>query len=486
MLFNSYEFIFLFLPITLIVYFTLNRFDKNRLAKGWLVLASLYFYSYFHKSYLILIVTSILFNYFIGDRLNSQNKKGRGSYIWRKLYLILGVLFNVGALGYFKYYDFFVENINYIFKTNLPLLHILLPLGISFFTFQQLSFVVDSYYRKNLRYDFLSYSLFVTFFPQLIAGPIVLPTEMLPQFESEENKKVNWANMNRGLYIFSIGLAKKVIVADSIASFANAGFDMMESLNFVEAWLTSISYTLQLYFDFSGYCDMAIGIGLMFNILLPINFNSPYKSTNIQEFWQKWHMTLGRFLANYLYIPLGGNRKGEKRTLLNLLIVFLVSGIWHGAGWNFIIWGMLHGICILIHRVWKNSKRKMNKFIGWLITMNLVNIFWVFFRAKDLASAFKVIKGMFDISSLMVIISNPFRILDMTKDYREFAKGDLGNELNLFLLILSFVLVISFKNSLDKGRDFNFRFKDSVETVLYFWGGGFLMTRVAEFLYFNF
>ena len=198
---------------------------------------------------------------------------------------------------------------------------------------------------------------------------------MLPQFESEENKKINWANMNRGLYIFSIGLAKKVIIADKISFFSNSGFDIIETLNFGQAWLTSLSYTLQLYFDFSGYCDMAIGIGLMFNILLPINFNSPYKSTNIQEFWQKWHMTLGRFLANYLYIPLGGNRKGEKRTLLNLLIVFLVSGIWHGAGWNFIIWGMLHGICILIHRVWKNSKRKMNKFIGWFITMNLVNIF---------------------------------------------------------------------------------------------------------------
>ena len=481
MLFNSYEFIFLFLPITLIVYFTLNRFGKNRLAKGWLVLASLYFYSYFNKKYLILIVVSIVVNYFVGKLL--EEKK---DVVVRKVLLICGVIFNVGMIGYYKYYDFFIENINYIFKINLPLFHILLPLGISFFTFQQLSFVVDSYYRKNLRYDFLSYSLFVTFFPQLIAGPIVLPTEMLPQFESEENKKINWANMNRGLYIFSIGLAKKVIVADSIASFANAGFDMMESLNFVEAWLTSVSYTLQLYFDFSGYCDMAIGIGLMFNILLPINFNSPYKSTNIQEFWQKWHMTLGRFLANYLYIPLGGNRKGEKRTLVNLLIVFLVSGIWHGAGWNFIIWGMLHGICILIHRVWKNSKRKMNKFVGWFITMNLVNIFWVFFRATNLHDAIKVIKGMFDIDSLTIIISNPFRILDMTKDYREFAKGDLGNELNLFLLIFSFVLTTSFRNSLDKGRDFNFRFKDSVETVLYFWCGVFLMTRVAEFLYFNF
>ena len=406
----------------------------------------------------------------------------------RKVLLICGVVFNIGMIGYYKYYDFFIENINYIFKTNLPLLHILLPLGISFFTFQQLSFVVDSYYRKNLRYDFLSYSLFVTFFPQLIAGPIVLPTEMLPQFESEENKKINWANMNRGLYIFSIGLAKKVIIADSIASFANAGFDMMESLNFVEAWLTSVSYTLQLYFDFSGYCDMAIGIGLMFNILLPINFNSPYKSTNIQEFWQKWHMTLGRFLANYLYIPLGGNRKGEKRTLLNLLIVFLVSGIWHGAGWNFIIWGMLHGMCILIHRVWKNSKRKMNKFVGWFITMNLVNIFWIFFRAKDLASAFKVIKGMFDINGFLYILKNPFKILIETEKYRNLvAQLNYFGTKELFLyLILSIFIVFLLKNSIQKLRNFKENKKNIFEMIFYLIFGIISLSQMSTFLYFNF
>ena len=481
MLFNSYEFIFLFLPITLIVYFTLNRFRKYKLAKGWLVIASLYFYSYFHKSYLILIMTSIGVNYLVGNRLSDSK-----SIIERKIFLILGVLFNVVGLGYFKYYDFFISNVNTVFKTNLPLLHILLPLGISFFTFQQLSFIVDSYYKKHLKYDFLSYCLFVTFFPQLIAGPIVLPTEMLPQFESEENKKINWENMNRGFYIFSIGLAKKVIIADTISNFANAGFDMMESLNIVEAWLTSVSYTLQLYFDFSGSCDMAMGIALMFNIVLPINFNSPYKSTNIQEFWKRWHMTLGRFLTNYLYIPLGGNRKGELKTLRNLFIVFLVSGIWHGAGWNFIIWGMLHGICILIHRIWKNSGRKMNKFVGWFITTNLVNIFWIFFRATNLHDAIKVIKGMFDINSLIQIIKNPRAILETTKDFRELAKGDLGNELNLFLLMFSFIVVIGLKNSLAKGKNMKFSFINSIETVLYFWGGVFLMTRVSEFLYFNF
>lgn len=484
MLFNSYEFIFLFLPITLIIYFWLNKYNKNRLAKAWLVIASLYFYSYFHKSYLILITVSILVNYYIGQKLSDE----KYNVIQRKIFLIVGVIFNLGGLGYFKYYDFFVSNINIVLGTNLPLLHILLPLGISFFTFQQLSFVIDSYKRYHLSYDFLDYCLFVTFFPQLIAGPIVLPTEMLPQFEAEENKKINWENMNRGLYIFSIGLAKKVIVADTIANFANAGFDMMDKLNFVEAWLTSISYTLQLYFDFSGYCDMAIGIGLMFNIVLPANFNSPYKSTNIQEFWKKWHMTLGRFMTNYLYIPLGGNRKGEIKTLRNLFIVFLASGIWHGAGWNFVIWGMLHGICILIHRVWKNSGRKLNKLVGWFITMNLVNIFWIFFRAETVSDAIKIIKGMFDIESLFKIVLNPRNILDMTEVYRE-VMGKityLGNKLDILLLLFSLAIIFFPKNSLEKLKSLKFKIVDSIEINIYFWSGVFLLTRISEFLYFNF
>lgn len=481
MLFNSYEFIFLFLPITLVIYFLLNRFNKNMLAKFWLVVASLYFYSYFNKSYLILIVVSILVNYFIGTELNMKSN----NVIRRKVLLILGVIFNLGALGYFKYYDFFVENINYIFKTNFNLLHIMLPLGISFFTFQQLSYVIDNYHRKSLNYDFLSYCLFVTFFPQLIAGPIVLPAEMLPQFENEENKKVNWENMNKGLYMFSIGLAKKVIIADTIAHFANVGFDVMESLNFTEAWLTSVSYTLQLYFDFSGYCDMAMGIGMMFNIMLPINFNSPYKSTNIQEFWRKWHITLGRFMTNYLYIPLGGNRKGEIKTLRNLFIVFLASGIWHGAGWNFVIWGMLHGICILIHRIWKNTGRKLPKLIGWFITINLVNIFWVFFRAKDLQSAVKVLKGMADISNLIYMLTHLGKIEEMTLDYRTFANGNMGTIINIIVLITSMLIVFFFKNSFEDNKDIFSQYTEWKIAFL-FSLSILLFNNISVFLYFNF
>ena len=482
MLFNSYEFIFLFLPITLILYFWLNKYNKNRLAKAWLVIASLYFYSYFHKSYLILITISILVNYFIGQKLSSN----KYNIIQRKILLTIGVVFNLGGLGYFKYYDFFVSNINNLLGTNFTLLHILLPLGISFFTFQQLSFIVDSYKRYDLIYDFLDYCLFVTFFPQLIAGPIVLPTEMLPQFEAEENKKINWENMNKGLYIFSIGLAKKVIIADTIANFANAGFDMMDKLNFVEAWLTSISYTLQLYFDFSGYCDMAIGIGVMFNIILPANFNSPYKSTNIQEFWKRWHMTLGRFMTNYLYIPLGGNRKGEVKTLRNLFIVFLASGIWHGAGWNFIIWGMLHGICIVIHRVWKNSGRKLNKLVGWFITINLVNIFWVFFRAQTVTDAMKIIKGMFDVNNLYYILTHLKIIGDITRNYRELVNNNLGNKINILILIVALFITLFIKNSNEKIKIFKETKLISLNIIVYFIISIFLLNNISDFLYFNF
>lgn len=482
MLFNSYEFIFLFLPITLIIYFTLNRYGKNNVAKGWLVIASLYFYSYFHLSYLYLILTSIIINYFIGNKLNHKNLNGKE----RKIWMIIGVIFNLGLLGYFKYYDFFVENINTVFRANFTLLHILLPLGISFFTFQQLSFIIDSYNEKSMKYDFLSYCLFVTFFPQLIAGPIVLPNEMLPQFEDKRNKVINYENMNRGLYMFSIGLAKKVILADTIANFANAGFDQMETLNIIEAWMTSISYTLQLYFDFSGYCDMTMGIALMFNIVLPLNFNSPYKSTNIQEFWKRWHMTLGRFMTNYLYIPLGGNRLGERKTLRNLFIVFMASGIWHGAGWNFVIWGGLHGICILVHRIWKNSGRKMNKLLGWFITINLVNIFWVFFRAETLNRALKVLKGMFDYKSLITIVFEIEQKNNLMRMHQEIKDSFVVNEIDITILLFATIVTFLLNNTFNIVNSLKINIKNCFVLAFLFSISICYFNGISNFLYFNF
>ncbi len=318
-----------------------------------------------------------------------------------KPFLLLGIIFNLSVLGFFKYTDFFLENFNLLsnllnFDLNIPLPHILLPLALSFVTFQQIAFLIDCYKRidisdmqeqgeqdSNIKQDsytqahknnshtihFIDYALFISFFPQLIAGPIVHHKEMMPQFAALKNTRalIHWEHMAKGIFIFSIGLFKKVFIADSFAKWANAGFSVVESgggLNIFESWATSLSYTFQLYFDFSGYCDMAIGLGLLFGIMLPINFNSPYKSLNISAFWRRWHMTLGRFLKEYVYIPLGGNKNTKYHsskhydfinkllTLRNLFIVAFLSGIWHGAGWGFIIWGVLHGSAMCVHRIY--------------------------------------------------------------------------------------------------------------------------------------
>lgn len=472
MLFNSYVFVFLFFPITLVLYFLISKCNTSA-AKSWLVLTSLYFYGYFNLNYLWIIISSILVNYSIGYAFHINSLTN-----YKKVFLILGVLFNLGIIGYFKYYDFFIENINTLFSTSHSIKNLLLPLGISFFTFQQLSFVIDSYNGKNLKYDFLSYCLFVTFFPQLIAGPIVLPKEMLPQFEDQTNKKVNWLNINKGFYIFVIGLSKKILIADNVAPFANTGFELFNSLSLIEGWITSLSYTVQIYFDFSGYCDMAIGIALMFNIVLPVNFNSPYRALNIQDFWKRWHITLSRFLTHYLYFPLGGNRCGNIKTFRNLIIIFLVSGLWHGASWTFIIWGALHGIFILLHRMWKHSGGTMNKYIAWFLTFNLVNILWIFFRAENLNSAISILKSMFNLASLNISISNEF--LSTTAPI-------FGNKATLLILIFAlYISVFQKYNSSDKVSNFKKAKREIAFTGILFVLSVSLFVRVAPFLYFNF
>ena len=304
MLFNSYEFIFLFLPITFFVYFYLNKKRLTEVSKGFLVLSSLFFYSWWNIVYLPIILCSMLFNYLAGKFLTRSNFSNK------KIALTVGIVINLLLLGYFKYADFFIENLNIILGQKIDLFHLALPLAISFFTFQQIAYLVDSYKQETKEYDFLNYALFVTFFPQLIAGPIVHHKEMMPQFKKLKNKVINYKNISLGIFIFSIGLFKKVVIADTLSNLVNLGYSQVETLTLVEAWATSLSYTFQLYFDFSGYVDMAIGIALLFNIKLPINFNSPYKALNIQDFWRRWHITLTRFLRDYIYIPLGGNRLG--------------------------------------------------------------------------------------------------------------------------------------------------------------------------------
>lgn len=415
MLFNSYEFILAFLPLCLAVFFFIASRFGHEPAIGWLVLASLFFYGWWNPVYLLLIVASMGFNYGIG-RLLCNGYDGR-SGITRRLMLIIGVVFNLVLLGYFKYANFFVDNLNLLADSSFNLEHIVLPLAISFFTFQQITYLVDSYQGETHEYKLLHYGLFVTFFPQLIAGPIVHHREMMPQFMQRENLRPQMQNLVVGLTIFSFGLFKKVVLADGVAQYASPVFaaaEAGEALSFFVAWGGALAYTMQLYFDFSGYSDMAIGIARMFGVRLPLNFHSPYKAANIIEFWRRWHMTLSRFLRDYVYIPLGGNRKGRARRHANLMITMLLGGLWHGAGWTFVIWGGLHGLYLVINHAWRHMVKMSGLDLGrgvtgllwgcvaWLITFIAVVVGWVFFRATTFEGAMQVIHGMAGMNGISI------------------------------------------------------------------------------------
>ena len=470
MLFNSFEFIFVFLPIVLLAYFGLNRLNLHQWAKGVLVLASLYFYAFFNTSYLPIIVSSILVNY--GVAVGMRKWDG----VTKKVLFGIGLLFNLGMLGYFKYTDFMIENVNALFNTSYTLKNILLPLGISFFTFQQLAFVVDTYKNKGRLPKFLDYCNFVTFFPQLIAGPIVLPEEMLPQFEDKANRNPRAKNLFDGIFIFSVGLAKKVIIADSISVFANAGYNLdLPHYTMAEAWLISLSYTFQLYFDFSGYCDMAIGIGKMFNINLPLNFNAPYRATNFQDFWRRWHITLNRFLTQYVYIPLGGSRRKEVRVYFNIGIVFLISGIWHGAGWTFVVWGVCHGIGVMIHRIWKKKGYSMPSWLGMFITFFFINILWVLFRADNMHEAWVIISSMFD--------NHQFYL---SPAYTSHLPSILPNSVNMMILFFAMLAGVIGPTAYQLCNDYGWYRAKQVVTIICFVGGVLFISRVVTFLYFNF
>lgn len=408
MLFNSYIFITLFLPITLIVYYIIGGQERHRIAISWLVGASLFFYGWWNPSYLGLIVASILFNYAVGISLGNHGNARRGS----KLTLAFGVTANLALLGYYKYANFFVDTVNTIADTSYHLQTIILPLAISFFTFQQIAYLVDAWKGETREYSFLHYCLFVTFFPQLIAGPIVHHKEMLPQFAKDITYKLRHENLAVGVTIFLLGLFKKVVIADSAAKYSTPVFDAAEAgmvMNFFEAWMGALAYTFQLYFDFSGYSDMAIGVARMFGIRLPLNFNSPYKANNIIDFWRRWHITLSRFLRDYLYIPLGGNRKGRVRRHVNLMITMLLGGLWHGAAWTFVAWGALHGVYLVINHVWRKISAPLGldgyrswKAVARLLTFLAIVVSWVFFRAESFDGALAILQGMSGLNGIIL------------------------------------------------------------------------------------
>ena len=395
MLFNSYEFIFLFLPIAICGFFLLGKHFKHEWAIGWLVLASFFFYGWWDYHYVVLLALSIVFNYFVGKRIEQKQSKK---------WLMTGIVGNVAALGYYKYTDFFFSSINAAMgRECFTLLHIVLPLGISFFTFTQTAYLIDAYRRETKNRSFLTYCEFVTIFPHLIAGPIINHKTMIPQFVADKNFLVNYDNIAKGIAFFVFGLVKKVIIADSLAKGVNAAYEHAETLNFVDSWIASIGYTFQLYFDFSGYSEMAIGLALMLNLSFPLNFNSPYKACSIIDFWRRWHMTLGTWVKNYLYIPLGGNRKGEWRKSFNLFTSMLIIGIWHGAGWTYVLWGGLHGVCLLINHQWRRLGIALPKVVNWGLTFLTVNFLWVFFRADSIEKAWSMICTMVSIPAFDMI-----------------------------------------------------------------------------------
>lgn len=483
MLFNSYIFLLLFFPVTWFTYFFLNRYNKDIFAKVALLCCSFLFYGYYLPEYLGILICSIGINFLITRGMRKFRTH-------RREFLLLGLCVNVGILFYFKYFNFFISNLNMMFKTSFSGWNIVMPLGISFFTFQQISYIVDSY-KEDLDYSFLDYALFVSFFPQLIAGPIVLHRELIPQFREKNRKHVDFTYLAEGLYRFSKGLAKKVLLADTIAGAVDWGYNHYELLTGPNLVLLAVFYSFQLYFDFSGYCDMACGIAKCFHLDLPENFNSPFKADSISDLWRRWHMTLGRFLTTYIYIPLGGSRKGLVRTCINTMIVFLVSGIWHGANWTFVVWGLLHGIGLVLYRVFAKTWDKLYKPIKVAATYSFFCFSFIFFRADNLKTAITIIGRIFtDITwRLHEGFYMAFDAVELTyiEEHVPVLKGLVERcpAVNMWLLLgLSFFICFFTKNSYERRNPMSVK-SALWGAILFSWSVASL-AKVATFLYFNF
>ncbi len=462
MLFNSYIFILIFLPIVVGGYYIVGHYSRKA-AQIWLLLMSLVFYSYNRFSYLFIIVSSIVFNYVITRIMNRTEKP-----VYRKLLLVIGLVFNIGLIGYYKYFNFIKWNINHFLDLDLFINTIVLPLGISFYTIQQISFVIDAYKRESANYNFLEYALYVSFFPQLVAGPIVYHSEFVPQLH--EKIHINYENLTKGLIWFSLGLSKKVFIADRLGRAVEWGYTDISRLTSLEAWLIILSYTFQIYFDFSGYSDMACGIGLLFNIKLPQNFNSPYKSLSIRDFWKRWHMTLTRFLTKYIYIPLGGSRCNAQRIIFNTMVVFAVSGVWHGANYTFILWGIIHGVLMLINRFTGNIWEKVPVAIRWSSNFTIVSLLWALFRADGMKQWFSLLGKLFAFDSAH--LSSEFM-------------GCFDSYLPWWILLLASLLICLLPEN-NYNREITMSRRSAVVGAVLMVLCLFTLNRTSIFLYFNF
>ena len=487
MLFNSYIFVFLFFPLVVAGYYGLQHFGWEKVALGFLIMMSMIFYGYNSVEYLMILITSIVLNYLLVQMMGRTGSSG-----FRRMLMVLGLLLNLGILFCFKYYDFFIENVNAVLRTDYHFLRLALPLGISFYTFLQLSYVIDSYRGECEQYSFLEYAAYVSFFPQLIAGPIVYHNELIPQLRAKENHRINYENMSKGIYAFALGMAKKVLIADTLSKVVTVGYANVDELNSISTIIVMICYSMQIYFDFSGYCDMAYGIGFLFNVELPFNFNSPYKAVSVRDFWDRWHMTLTRFFTKYVYIPLGGSRKGKIRTYLNVMIVFLVSGIWHGANWTFILWGIVNGLGNLFDRLFAGILDKIPRVVRITVTFCFCSIAWSMFRAESVGQGWQMIKNlqMTGDGKVYSAITDAFNKIFEVKLFERAGFGSLLQIYPWLLLVIFIVILIiaclAMRNTQEKVNDGRYRTGRIVTTVVLLLWSVLSLSEVSEFLYFNF
>ncbi len=498
MLFNSYVFLFVFLPITWILFRFACAKRVTDVAIAVLTVASLVFYSYWNPPFVFLILFSVLFNYSWGRFIEKDMEKGKSGKIW----LYSGVAINLALIGYFKYANFFMSNLAWLGGWSWNPKDIFLPLGISFFTFQQIAYLIDCSKGLAKEHTFTHYALFVTFFPQLIAGPIVRYDQIMPQFAKLRTFCLSYKNIAMGLSLLSLGLFKKVVIADTLSPWVAAVFDSPNPVTFFEAWGGALCYTFQIYFDFSGYSDMALGLGRLFNIELPLNFDSPYKASSISEFWKRWHISLSTFLRDYLYIPLGGNRKGSLRRYANLMVTMLLGGLWHGASWNFVVWGGLHGFYLCVNHWFRSlfpikEPSRARQTWGWTITFPSVVIAWVFFRASSFSRAWEILQGMFGINGAVLpphymplaLGKRLLSLLGIEFSYPPFW-ALVGGKKEILIIFICFLIILTLPNSYEWCRGYFQRKHFPLR-----WGiviGGILalsicfLSRVSEFLYFQF
>ena len=478
------------MPLAVGGYFFLNGKGKYRLAQAFIIGMSLWFYSYANLPLLFLILGSLCGNYLCSFCMEKIGK--------RKLFGILGVAFNLGLLFYFKYYDFFISNMNALLKQSWALKHIVLPMGISFYTFQQISFIVDRMWGKAEHYHVLDYAAFVTYFPQLVAGPIVQHNDLVPQFQDRSRKKFCWVSFSKGIKLFVFGLSKKVLIADILALAVDYGFGNIDSLDSVAAAFVALSFTLQLYFDFSGYSDMAIGLGWMMNIDLPMNFDTPFRSHTVAEFWRRWHITLNRFFTTYVYIPLGGSRKGELRTIGNLFLFFFLSGLWHGANWTFVLWGVCHGIGVVFDHLFKKygKVREPGRLQGGLQTMRtfiIVVLLYTVFRSDSIAQAGQFFERLTSftwtgaLANVAVAMDNAVIYIPLTIVKRINAGWFEATYLVYYGIMLFLALYLSFGKSAYRRSENGIRSRiEASGLAILFAACVISLSKVVVFLYSNF